>query len=116
GAGTGIGPGLRVSLPVRTERVVALPLLRVGEHRMSLGDLLEALRRALVDVRMMLPGELSVRRLDRLLVGVPRDSQRLVVVLEVHVPRKESGARDPRVRAAFSTRSVADGSEICGSR
>ena len=65
GAGAGSGPAER--LPVRTERVVLLALLRVGEHGVRLVHVLE---RALgggitgLGVGMMLPGLLAVCLLD----------------------------------------------------
>jgi hypothetical protein len=64
--------GLRGALPVGTERVVTAALLGVGEDLVGLGDLLEAFAAgvfALRDVRVVLPGQPAVRRLDRLVVG-----------------------------------------------
>src|ERR1035437_9185974 len=56
----------------------------VGEHRVRLGDLLEALLSrgvALVRVRMVLAGQLAVRRLDLGRLGGLGDPQGLVVIL-----------------------------------
>ena len=78
------GAGVRVALPVRPERVVALALLGVGQDGVGLVDLLEALRGALVDVRVVLAGELPVGRLDGLVVGGLRHAENLVVVLVFH--------------------------------
>src|SRR5262245_8673161 len=77
--------GSRIALPVGAQGVIALALLRVGQHGVRLVDLLEALRRALVDVGMVLPGKLPVRRLDGLVIGGLRHSEDLVVVLVLHV-------------------------------
>ena len=77
-------PRLGVARPVRPERVVPLPLLRVGEDLVGLVDLLEALGGGLVTrvlVGVVLPGELPVRLLDGLGVGGLRDAEGLVVVL-----------------------------------
>jgi len=51
------------------ELVVLLPLLRIGEDGVGLGDLLELLLRAglLGAVRMVLHGQLAVSSLDVLL-------------------------------------------------
>ena len=68
------------------EAVVFLPLLLVAEHRVRLVDLLEALGLLLVvagDVRVVLLGQLAVGLLDRRLVGVLGDAQRLVEVFHL---------------------------------
>jgi hypothetical protein len=72
------------ALPVRAEGVVALPLLGIGQHRVGLGDLLEPVGRALVDVGVVLARQLAVGRLDGLVVGVPGHAEDLVVVLVFH--------------------------------
>src|SRR5262249_13143654 len=79
--------------PVRAQVVVALALVRVGEHLVGLGDLLEAVGRALVDVGVVLARELPVGGLDRLLVSPALDLEGLVVVLEFHSqsPSKRGG-------------------------
>src|SRR5215207_10996717 len=61
--------------------VVALALLRVREHVVGLGDLLEAVLRAgvLVRVRVVLARELAVGLLDLVLGRLLLDAQRLVV-------------------------------------
>ena len=58
--------------PVRAELVVAGPLVRVGKHRVRLVDRLERLLRlrprfALMQVRMVLPGQPAVGCLDSIL-------------------------------------------------
>src|SRR5438132_1703419 len=61
----------------RAEHVVALAALRVGEHLIGLGDLLEALRRVRspVHIGVVLPGELAVGTADLFIRGAPRDAQ-----------------------------------------
>src|SRR6266446_1149759 len=88
----GAGASLSIALPVGAEGVVALALLRIGKDRVSLADLLEALRVPLVDIRVVLAGELAVGGLDRLVVGPALDPEGLVVVFEFHVVRRQSGA------------------------
>src|ERR1035438_4250036 len=68
----------------RARLVVLLAPLLVGEHRVRLGDLLEALLSrgvALVRVRMVLAGQLAVRRLDLGRLRGLGDPQGLVVIL-----------------------------------
>src|SRR4249920_3043080 len=62
---------------VLPERVVALALLRVGEHVVRLGEVFESCLGSgvLVDVRVMLPSQFAVRPLDLGLVGVPGDTE-----------------------------------------
>src|SRR5439155_4989673 len=65
------------------ERVVALPLLRVAEHRVGLADLFEALLGLLVPVvavGVVLHRQLAVRRAQLLGGGVATDPEHLVVV------------------------------------
>jgi hypothetical protein len=59
-----------------TARIVIGTLLRIGEHRIGGGDLLEAILGAglLVAVGMVLQRELAEGILDRLLIGVARDA------------------------------------------
>src|SRR5215469_252867 len=81
----------------RARLVVLLAPLLVGQHRVRLGDLLEALlglRVALVRVRMILAGQLAVRRLD--LGGLRRlgDPQGLVVILLEVVLRAHPASLD----------------------
>src|SRR5690606_26237151 len=74
-------PGER---PHLAELIVLLPLLRVGEDRIRLPDLLEALRRTRVvpvRVRMVLLGELAIRPLDLLGRSALRHAQDLIVIL-----------------------------------
>src|SRR5690606_14827831 len=75
--------------------------LRVLEHLVGLGDLLEARLglRLLADVRVELAGQLPVGLLNLLRRGGPRDVQRLVVVLELHAAPsrcRSPGATRPR--------------------
>ena len=67
-APAGVGVGAQVERP---------PLLRVGEHVVGLGDLLELLLglRARVDVGVQLAGQLAVGALDVLRAGVPGDAR-----------------------------------------
>jgi len=75
---------LSVPLPVGTEGVVAAALVRVGQDLIRLVDLLEARVLPFVDVGMVLTRELSIRRLDGLVVGGSLDAQNPVVVLELN--------------------------------
>src|SRR6266540_7048012 len=76
-------PAVLETRPLRTDRVVALALLGIGEDLVGLVDLLEALLSfgTLVDVRVMLPREAAVCLLDLLGARVLRDAEGLVVVL-----------------------------------
>src|SRR5690606_15048536 len=83
--------------------VVFLALFRIGEDRVRLGDVLEALLRRLVarvGVGVELLGELAVGALDLVLARVGRDLQDRVEVLlhpvAVHVSRPRSRTRGPR--------------------
>jgi hypothetical protein len=100
GTGTGAAAGARPSprvgvdafghlTEVVPERVVAPACLRIRQHVVRLGDLFEAFLRAgiLVDVGVVLAGELAVRALDFLLRCVAADSEHVVVVAPVgHYP------------------------------
>ena len=90
------GP-LSVALPVRAEAVVPPALVRVRQHLVGLVDFLELLGRArdLGHVRMVLARELPVRRLDRLVVSAPVDTEDAVIVLEFHSHMCERAARGP---------------------
>jgi len=69
--------------PVVSETVVLRSFVRVAKHVVGFTNFFETLFRrriAWIDVRVILPGELAVRRLDLLLVGVPLDSEDFVVV------------------------------------
>src|SRR5262249_37969366 len=66
---TSPGSGVRVPLPVGPQGVVAFALFRIGEHRVRFVDLLEAVRGAFVDVRVVLARQSPIRGLDRLVVG-----------------------------------------------
>jgi hypothetical protein len=80
---TGLLATLPEALPLRTDGVVALALLGIGEDLVGLVDLLEALLRLrfLVDVRVVLARELAVGLLDLLGARILRDAECLVVVL-----------------------------------
>src|SRR5262245_45627401 len=87
GAAPGARPGFRVDTlghlaEVRAERVVPAAQLRIGEHVVCLGDLLEALlgTRVLVHIGVVRAGELPVRPLDLILSGGPRYAEHLVEV------------------------------------
>src|SRR5690606_21920932 len=76
-------------LPARAELVVALALVRIGEHLVSLADLLElrlGLGALLLRVAVGVPPhrELAVGLLDVLGGSVARDAEHGVVVLELH--------------------------------
>src|SRR5690606_3651699 len=84
--------------------VVQLSLLGVGEHRVRLVYLLEAVFGAgvsWVSVGMMFGGQLTVRAADVLLRGVLADAKYLVVVLELR-HRYAPFTRGPRRSARFS--------------
>src|SRR5258705_1124539 len=85
------------ALPLRTDGVVALALLGIGEDLVGLVDLLEALLRLgfLVDVRMVLARELAVRLLDLLGARILRDAECLVVVLVLDRHSYLSQGRNP---------------------
>ena len=77
-------PGIAVSLPVLTESIVQFSLVGVGQHFVGFVDLLEALLRVLVtwiEVRVMLPRQLAIRRANLFLGRRPRDAEHLVIVL-----------------------------------
>jgi len=66
-----------------TEPIVAGALLRIGEHLVGLGELLELLLGLLVSlvlVRVELQGELAERALQLLRGAGPLDAEHLVVV------------------------------------
>ena len=69
------------------EAVVEAALLRVGEHRVGLGRLLEFVFRRFVAgiaVRMVLQRQLAVGALDLLVGGLTLDAQDLVVITLAH--------------------------------
>lgn len=68
--------------PGEAAAIIIRALLRVGEHGVGLGDLLEALlgARLLVAVRMVLQGEAAEGVLDRFLVGITFDAEHFVIV------------------------------------
>ena len=80
------GPPRRAGQRVAAE-VVHLPLLRVAQHVVRAGDLLEALlgRRVRVDVGVELAGQLAVGLLDLLGTRVARDAEDFVEILG-HAP------------------------------
>src|SRR5699024_6160400 len=85
-----------------TDGVVLLSLLRVGEHRVGLTDLLEASlgrRVPRVAVRVEVPGELPVGLLDGCCVSVLGDAESLVEVLLDPVLAGHRASPPPRRRA-----------------
>ena len=68
--------------PGMAEAVVGVAALRIREHLVRLGDLLEAFGRIRLarDIRVELARELPEGALDLVVVGVARDAQQLVVV------------------------------------
>src|SRR5688572_21011173 len=72
----------RYAAEVLSECVVPLALLRIGEHVICLGDLLESSlgRGVLVDVRVVLPSQFAVGPLDLGLVGIFSDTEDFVEV------------------------------------
>src|SRR5262249_42737526 len=70
---------------VRAEGVVPAPGLRIGQHVVRLGDLLEPVLGSgiLVDVGMVLAGQLAVGPLDLILGRGPRHVQDLVEVAAI---------------------------------
>jgi len=99
----GTGPGERV----RTQ-VVHLPLLRVGQHLIRLGDFLEPLLglRVRVDVRMEFPGQPAVGLLDIVRACVAADPKDPVVVVHGHDPAARIW---PTYRATARTAPIAVG-------
>ncbi len=63
-------------------RIISGAFLRIIEHRVGLGDLLEPVfgARFLVAVRMVFEGQLAKGILDRLLIGVMSDAEHLVII------------------------------------
>src|SRR6266540_2460176 len=93
-----VGRHLLAVEPGLPEGVVALPLLRVAEHAVGLGDLLEALlsvRVAGVEVRVVLARQLAVGALDLLGRGIAADAEHGVVVGHPALLDSSSGAGTP---------------------
>ena len=88
--------GYRLSRFRDVETGICLPVLGAAVSAEKVFDifldLLEPLGVALVDVGVVLARELAVGGLDRLVVGGPLDSERVVIVFEFHVFRRGSGA------------------------
>src|SRR3954451_1429168 len=86
--------------PRTVERVAAEvvhpALLRVGEHLVSPGHVLEPLlrRRIRVHVRVQLSGELAIRLLDRVAVRLPGHTEGLVQVLAHYSAHPSSRIRE----------------------
>ena len=77
-------PGAPRALRVRVStQVVHLALLRIGEHLVGLGDLLESLLqlRIRVHVRVQFPGQPSVGLLDLVGARVTADAENPVIVV-----------------------------------
>ena len=69
------------------EAIVGGALLRIAQHAIRLGGLLEALFGGLivrVAVRMMLQSHLPIRRLDLLIVGFPSYTKDFVIIALGH--------------------------------
>src|SRR5438477_1943042 len=94
-------------LPVRTERVVLLALVRIGQDGIRLVDVLEPPLRRLVtgfDVRVVLPGQLAEGLPDLGLAGCPGHPQDPVVVLVFHSGPPSLGVPSPSVVASDDDR------------
>src|SRR5690606_13082001 len=79
--------GVLVALPVLTESIVHLALVRIGQHLVGLVEILEALFGpgiVAIDVRVHFLGTLAECGLDRLFVRVACHTEYLIVVLEIH--------------------------------
>ena len=77
-------PGVAIALPVLAESVVEFSLVGVGQHFVRFVDFLESLLGLLVariEVWVMLPRLLAIRRADLFLARRPRDAEHLVIVL-----------------------------------
>jgi hypothetical protein len=84
------GAGLLVRPPVGAQLVVFLPFFGIAEDFVGLVDLLELGFGGFiagVDVGMVFAGELAVRLLQLLRGGRLRNTERRIVVLEVHIER-----------------------------
>ena len=88
-------------------QVVALPLLRVGQHLVRGGDLLEPLLRlrVRVDVGVQLAGEPAVGPLDLVRGGVAADAEDVVEVLR----HQDSARMRPTYRATARTAAIVAG-------
>src|SRR6202023_3807739 len=78
-----------------TDLVVLLALVGVTEDVVGRADLLEAILRAGVGVRVVLLGQLAVGARDLLVGGRRHDSQHLVVILLVPLPLGGHVLRSP---------------------
>src|ERR1017187_7581658 len=102
------------SAPGRGERVgshvIHLPLARVGEHLIGLGDLLEPLLglRVWIDIRMQLPGQPPVGLLDLVRTRVVPDAEDGVVIVR-HLHPYDSARIWPTYRATARTAPIAVG-------
>jgi hypothetical protein len=83
---------------VLADLVVLLALVGVAEHVVGRADLLEALLRARVGVRVVLLGQLPVGARDLLVGGRRDDPEHLVVVLLEPLPLGGHGSAHPRTR------------------
>ena len=88
-------------------QVVHLALLRVGEHLVRLGDLLELLLRLRirVDVRVQFTGQPPVGALDLVWRGVPADAEQTVVIARHY----DSPRIRPTYRATARTAPIVPG-------
>src|ERR1017187_9729223 len=104
GAGAS-GRGERVG-----SHVIHLPLARVGELLIGLGDLLEPLLglRVWIDIRMQLPGQPPVGLLDLVRTRVVSDAEDGVVIVR-HLHPYDSARIWPTYRATARTAPIAVG-------
>ena len=106
---------LRSPLPIHTEHVVLLTLLGISKNFISLLNILEflfsRLRIIRIRIRMPLPRQLAISRLNVFLSRRLLNAKNLIVVFIIHskgappqAPRPPRGfaARGPRMRAASS--------------
>src|SRR5262249_7632526 len=95
---------------IRAEGVVTAPGLRIGQHVVRLGDLLEPILGSgiFVDVGMVLAGQLAVGLLDLVLGRGPRHAQNLVELTA-------SSPRPARLRSALAPTTCAGRSWRSGS-
>src|SRR5215469_6746014 len=101
----GSGPGERVG-----PEVVHLALLRIGQHLVRLGDLLEPLlqRGVGVDVGVQLAGQTAIGLLDLVWASIPAHAQDAVVVV-CHRHPYDSARICPTYRATARTAPIAVG-------
>ncbi len=74
--------GLLLLAPIGAESVISLALVRIRQHLIRLAQLFEAVLGVGVgiEVGVVGAGKLAIRAADRVLIGVARDAQHLVVI------------------------------------